>query len=123
VATGRTVAMEPMPARERRIVHMALADHAKVTTESVGEGEERKVTIVPKPQYSVRRPQGPPGGYARRGGPPPGRGGAPMRSGGGPPPSRSGPPPARSGPPPARSGPPQGAPRYPPPPRPRPTGP
>ena len=46
--SGRSVAMEPMPARERRIVHMALADHARVTTESVGEGEERRVTIVPK---------------------------------------------------------------------------
>ena len=57
--TGRSVAMEPMPARERRIVHMALADNAKVTTESIGEGEDRKVTIVPKRTGgggSMRRP-------------------------------------------------------------------
>ena len=40
--------MEPMPAFERRVVHMALADSAYVTTESVGEGENRKVVIVPK---------------------------------------------------------------------------
>jgi len=46
--TGQSVAMEPMPPRERRIVHMALADHTRVNTESVGEGEERKVTIIPK---------------------------------------------------------------------------
>lgn len=46
-ATGRTLALEPMPARERRIIHMALRDHPEVHTESVGEGESRKVTIIP----------------------------------------------------------------------------
>jgi spoIIIJ-associated protein len=40
--------MEPMPAFERRIVHMALADHPDVTTESTGFGESRKVVIIPK---------------------------------------------------------------------------
>ena len=40
--------LEPMPPHERRIVHMALANHAHVFTESVGEGEERKVVIRPK---------------------------------------------------------------------------
>jgi len=48
VQTGRTVAMEPMPPAERRIVHLALRDHPAVTTQSVGEGDRRKVTIVPK---------------------------------------------------------------------------
>ena len=33
---------------DRRIVHMALADRKDVTTESVGEGEERKVIVKPK---------------------------------------------------------------------------
>jgi len=33
---------------DRRIVHMALADRKDVTTESVGEGEERKVVVKPK---------------------------------------------------------------------------
>jgi spoIIIJ-associated protein len=42
------VPMEPMPANERRIIHLALADHPDVTTESVGEGENRKVVISPR---------------------------------------------------------------------------
>jgi len=46
--TGRTQALEPMPPYERRLVHMVLRNHAKVTTKSVGEGEKRKVTIVPR---------------------------------------------------------------------------
>lgn len=42
---GRTVSLEPMPAYERRIVHLALRDHPTVTTYSVGDGDARKVTI------------------------------------------------------------------------------
>jgi len=40
--------LEPMLAYERRIIHLALADHPDVTTESTGEGEARKVVIRPK---------------------------------------------------------------------------
>jgi len=40
--------LEPMPAYERRVIHLALADHPDVTTESVGLGEARKVVIRPK---------------------------------------------------------------------------
>jgi spoIIIJ-associated protein len=40
--------MEPMPAFERRVIHLALADSNDVTTESTGEGETRKVVIIPK---------------------------------------------------------------------------
>jgi len=40
--------MEPMPPDERRIVHLALADHPDVTTQSIGEGENRKVVILPR---------------------------------------------------------------------------
>jgi len=40
--------MEPMPAFERRIIHVTLADNPDVITESTGAGETRKVTIVPK---------------------------------------------------------------------------
>lgn len=45
---GQAVSLEPMPAHERRIIHLALRDHEKVTTESVGEGDRRKVVIFPK---------------------------------------------------------------------------
>ncbi len=40
--------LEPMPAFERRIIHLALADHPDVTTESTGERDARKVVIMPK---------------------------------------------------------------------------
>ena len=40
--------LEPMPAYERRIIHLALADDPDVTTESTGVGEVRKVVITPK---------------------------------------------------------------------------
>jgi len=48
VRTGRTQAMEPMPAYERRLVHIALRNHPRVKTQSVGEGEKRKVTVIPR---------------------------------------------------------------------------
>lgn len=44
----RTMELEPMPPNERRIIHVALRDNPSVTTESVGEGSSRKVTIIPK---------------------------------------------------------------------------
>ncbi len=45
--------MEPMPAFERRVIHLTLADHPDVITESTGMGEARKVVIIPKqlPSY------------------------------------------------------------------------
>ncbi len=46
--TGRSITLEPMPAGERRIVHITLADDDAVTTGSVGEGEDRKVVIYPR---------------------------------------------------------------------------
>jgi spoIIIJ-associated protein len=48
VERARTVELEPMPANERRIIHLELRDHPGVTTESVGLGRSRKVTILPK---------------------------------------------------------------------------
>lgn len=48
IETGRTAVLEPMPPSERRIIHLALRDHPKVSTRSVGEGDRRKVTIVPQ---------------------------------------------------------------------------
>jgi spoIIIJ-associated protein len=44
---GRPQALEPMPAYERRIVHIALRNNPQVTTRSIGEGERRKVTVYP----------------------------------------------------------------------------
>jgi spoIIIJ-associated protein len=40
--------LEPMSAFERRIIHLTLANDPDVTTESVGEGEARKVVVLPK---------------------------------------------------------------------------
>ena len=48
VDSGRSVTLEPMPANERRIIHLALRDHPQVFTESIGEGDRRKVSIMPK---------------------------------------------------------------------------
>jgi spoIIIJ-associated protein len=45
VATGRRQVLEPMPAAERRIIHVALRYHSEVATESIGQDENRKVTI------------------------------------------------------------------------------
>jgi spoIIIJ-associated protein len=46
--TNRTVKLEPMPPHERRVIHLALRNHPDVTTESVGERDRRKVTIIPR---------------------------------------------------------------------------
>jgi spoIIIJ-associated protein len=43
----RAIIMRPMSAYERRLVHMELADNMEVSTESVGEGESRKVVVKP----------------------------------------------------------------------------
>lgn len=48
LVTRQPITLEPMPAYERRLVHLALLDHPYIRTESFGEGEERKVTIFPK---------------------------------------------------------------------------
>ncbi len=47
-AKGMPFTLEPMSAYERRIVHLTLADDPEVTTQSTGEGEARKVVILPK---------------------------------------------------------------------------
>jgi spoIIIJ-associated protein len=42
----RSINLEPMPADERRIIHLTLSDHPDVATQSTGVGEERKVVIL-----------------------------------------------------------------------------
>jgi spoIIIJ-associated protein len=44
-STGRTITLEPMPANERRIVHLALASDPQIASFSLGDGESRKVAI------------------------------------------------------------------------------
>lgn len=46
VERGKTMTLEPMPPNERRIIHIELRDHSQVYTESVGEGDRRKLTII-----------------------------------------------------------------------------
>ncbi|MGO8998571.1 MAG: protein jag [Polyangiaceae bacterium] len=44
---GKIITFDPMSARDRRVVHMALKDIAGVRTESNGEGPDRRVQIIP----------------------------------------------------------------------------
>ena len=46
-SSGREDSLEPMSPAERRIVHMSLAGHPDVRTESEGEGNRRRVVIFP----------------------------------------------------------------------------
>jgi spoIIIJ-associated protein len=46
--TGAPFTFEPMSANERRIIHLTLADSLDLSTESIGEGSERKLRISPK---------------------------------------------------------------------------
>lgn len=47
IETGDFFEMTPMTPRERRIVHLALRDEARVRTESEGRGPDRRVVIRP----------------------------------------------------------------------------
>jgi spoIIIJ-associated protein len=47
--TGRMLQLEPMPALERRWVHLALRDHPDVVTQSVGEEPDRRIVVMPRP--------------------------------------------------------------------------
>lgn len=49
VTEGKILVMEPLPPRERRVIHMALARFPGVSTRSEGEGEERRIQIIPMP--------------------------------------------------------------------------
>jgi spoIIIJ-associated protein len=46
--TGRMLQLEPMPALERRWIHLALRDHPDVATQSIGEEPNRRIVLVPR---------------------------------------------------------------------------
>jgi spoIIIJ-associated protein len=46
--TGKMLQLEPMPALERRWVHIALRDNTDVATQSIGEEPNRRVVVLPK---------------------------------------------------------------------------
>jgi spoIIIJ-associated protein len=48
LSSGRRQVLEPMPANERRIIHIELQENPGISTESIGEEPRRKVTIIPK---------------------------------------------------------------------------
>jgi spoIIIJ-associated protein len=48
VDTGKMLQLEPMPALERRWIHIALRDNAGVSTQSIGEEPNRRVVILPR---------------------------------------------------------------------------
>lgn len=62
VQQGRTITLSPMPARDRRLVHLSLAKFPGVTTKSNGEGMARRIQIIPS--------RGSTGASKRRRGPP-----------------------------------------------------
>lgn len=43
------IVLKPMPPFERRIVHMVLAEYPDITTQSIGDGDARRVVIKPYP--------------------------------------------------------------------------
>jgi spoIIIJ-associated protein len=48
VETGKMLQLEPMPALERRWIHLTLRDHPSVATQSIGEEPNRRVVLVPR---------------------------------------------------------------------------
>ncbi len=59
IDTGRSVAIDPMSPKDRRIVHVALRELEGVVTMSVGSGRYRQVVVVPEgaPEYEEARRQ------------------------------------------------------------------
>jgi spoIIIJ-associated protein len=52
--TGRSVALDPMSGRDRRVIHMALRGADGIATMSIGDGRYRQVLVVPAsaPEYA-----------------------------------------------------------------------
>src|SRR5712671_788767 len=78
----QTVRLDPMPPRDRRVVHLALKDDPMITTRSAGEGFLRSIEIVPAEGSGRRERANQPGqsqGQAQTKGPGQGRGTPPER--------------------------------------------
>ena len=54
----KPVRLEPMPPRDRRVVHLALKDDPMITTRSAGDGIMRSIEIVPTDSAGVAQPRG-----------------------------------------------------------------
>ncbi len=52
--TGRSVALDPMSGRDRRVIHLSLREVDGIATMSIGEGRYRQVLVVPAaaPEYN-----------------------------------------------------------------------
>lgn len=48
ITTGNPVELSHLSAAERRVIHLTLSGDERVSTESVGEGRDRKLVITPK---------------------------------------------------------------------------
>lgn len=47
VTEGKIITLEPMSARDRRVIHLSLAKLEDVSTESQGQGMQRRIQIIP----------------------------------------------------------------------------
>jgi spoIIIJ-associated protein len=47
IQTGKIIQLEPMPAIERRIVHLALVENPQIRTQSVGVEPNRRIVVLP----------------------------------------------------------------------------
>lgn len=52
---GREIELDPMPAWQRRIVHMVITDVEGVESESVGEGRDRHLVLKPAEKKSAAK--------------------------------------------------------------------
>ncbi len=66
--SGRSVALDPMNARDRRLVHVALRDEEGIATMSMGEGRYRQVLVVPRgaPEFEEASRESDSGGSGNR---------------------------------------------------------
>lgn len=47
--TKKSIVLDPMPAYERRIIHLKLAEQPDIVSESTGQEPERKIVVRPYP--------------------------------------------------------------------------